>query len=103
MAGHDVRLGHGKKKAVSQALPPQNLLQPLLSFFLKLGQRHQYMPMVRKYMKIATFIALLPLLCGHNALNLTVTTVYQLAAVKQFFLRNNFFTTALLVNVYIHL
>ena len=31
-------------------------------------------------MKIATFIALLHLLCGHNALNLTVTTVYLLAA-----------------------
>ena len=30
--------------------------------------------MVRKNMKIATFIALLHLLCGHNALNLT--TVY---------------------------
>ena len=29
------------------------------------------MPMVRKNMKIATFIALLHLLCGHNALNLT--------------------------------
>ena len=35
------------------------------------------MPTARK----ATFIALLHLLCGHNALNLTVTTVYLLAAV----------------------
>ena len=39
------------------------------------------MPMARKSMKIATFIALLHLLCGHNALNLTVTTVYLLDAV----------------------
>ena len=37
-------------------------------------------------MKIATFIALLHLLCGHNALNLTVTTVYLLAAVTCMFL-----------------
>ena len=36
--------------------------------------------------KIATFIALLYLLCGHNALNLTVTTVYLLAAVIFMFL-----------------
>ena len=70
-----------KKKAVSQALPPQNLLQPLS--FLKVTK---YMPMARKNMKIATFIALLHLLCGHNALNLTVTTVYLLAAVTFMFL-----------------
>ena len=44
------------------------------------------MPMARKNMKIATFIALLHLLCGHNALNLTVTTVYLLAAVTFMFL-----------------
>ena len=31
--------------------------------------------MARKNMKIATFIALLHLLGGHNALNLTATTV----------------------------
>ena len=37
-------------------------------------------------MKIATFIALLHLLCGHNALNLTVITVYLLAAVTSMFL-----------------
>ena len=37
-------------------------------------------------MKIATFIALFYLLCGHNALNLTVTTVYLLAAVTFMFL-----------------
>ena len=37
-------------------------------------------------MKIATFIALLHLLCGHNALNLTVTTMYLLAAVTFTFL-----------------
>ena len=41
------------------------------------------MPMARKNMKIATFIALLHLLCGHNALNLANCnyTVYLLAAV----------------------
>ena len=44
------------------------------------------MPMARENMKIATFIALLHLLCGHNALNLTVTTVYLLAAVTFMFL-----------------
>ena len=37
-------------------------------------------------MKIGTFIALLHLLCGHNVLNLTVTTVYLLAAVTFIFL-----------------
>ena len=37
-------------------------------------------------MKIATLIALLHLLCGHNTLNLTVTTVYLLAAVTFMFL-----------------
>ena len=42
--------------------------------------------MVTKNMKIATFIALLHLLCGHNALNLTVTKVYLLAAVAFMFL-----------------
>ena len=41
----------------------------------------KYVSMARKNTKIATFIALLHLLCGHNALNLTVTTVYLLAAV----------------------
>ena len=40
------------------------------------------MPMA-KNMKTA---ALLHLLCGHNALNLTVTTVYLLAAVTFMFL-----------------
>ena len=44
------------------------------------------MPMARKSKKIATFIALLHLLCGHNALNLTVTTVYLLVAVTFMFL-----------------
>ena len=45
------------------------------------------MPMVRKKnIKIATFIALLHLLCGYIALNLTVTTVYLLAAVTFMFL-----------------
>ena len=44
------------------------------------------MPMARKNMKIVTFIALLHLLCGHNALNLTVTTMYLLAAVTFMFL-----------------
>ena len=39
------------------------------------------MPMARKNMKIATFIALLHLLGGRNALNLTATIVYLLAAV----------------------
>ena len=43
-------------------------------------------------MKIATFIALLYLLCGHNALNLTVTIVYLLAAVTFMFLMANQFT-----------
>ena len=38
--------------------------------------------MVRKNMKIATF----HLVCGHNTLNLTVTTVYPLAAVTFMFL-----------------
>ena len=42
--------------------------------------------MARKNMKIVTFIALLHLLCGHNALNLTVTTVYLLVAVTFMFL-----------------
>ena len=42
------------------------------------------MPMA-KNMKMATFTALLHLLCGHNALNLTVTTVYLLAAVMHFY------------------
>ena len=42
--------------------------------------------MARKNMKIATFITKLHLLCGHNALNLTVTTVYLLAAVTFMFL-----------------
>ena len=37
-------------------------------------------------MKIATFIALFHLLCGHNTLNLTVITVYLLAAVTFMFL-----------------
>ena len=37
-------------------------------------------------MKIATFIALLHVLCGHNTLNLTVITVYLLAAVTCMFL-----------------
>ena len=35
----------------------------------------QVWPMAKNNMKIATFIALLHLLCGHNALNLTVATV----------------------------
>ena len=44
------------------------------------------MPMAKTWnMKIATFIALLHLLCGQNALNLTVTTVYLLAAVLHFY------------------
>ena len=87
-----------KKKAVSQALPPQNLLQPLS--FLKVTK---YMPMARKNMKIATFIALLHLLCDHNALNLTVTTtIYLLAAVTFMFLEalmaNQFAIQYLLLN-----
>ena len=44
------------------------------------------MSIARKNKKIATFIALLHLLCGHNALNLAVTTVYLLAAVTFMFL-----------------
>ena len=73
------------KKAVSQALPPQNLLQPLLSsFFLKLGQRSPNACLWLE--KARTFIALLHLLCGHNALNLTLTTIYLLAAVTFMFL-----------------
>ena len=40
-------------------------------------------------MKIATFIALLHLLYTHNALNLTVTTVYLLAAVTYVLRRAN--------------
>ena len=47
------------------------------------------MPMARKNKKIATFIALLHLLCGYNniiALNLTVTTVHLLASVTLLFL-----------------
>ena len=71
-------LGHGKEERCSQALPPQNLLQLLFSFsfsFLIRSKVTKYMPMVRKNMNTATFIALLHLLCGQNALNLTVTTV----------------------------
>ena len=37
-------------------------------------------------MKTATCIALIHLLCGNNALNLTATTVYLLAAVTFMFL-----------------
>ena len=37
-------------------------------------------------MEIATFIALLQLLCGHNALNLTVSTVHLLVAITFMFL-----------------
>ena len=68
-------LGHGKKKAVSQALPPQNLLQPLFSsfFFLIRSKVTKYMPIARKNMKISTFIALLHLLCGHNVLNYSIS------------------------------
>ena len=49
------------KKAVSQALPPQNL--PI--FFLIRSKVTKHMPMANKNMKIATFIALLHLLCGY--------------------------------------
>ena len=44
--------------------PPQNLLQPLFSFLFSFFTRSKvtkYMPMARKNMKIATFIALLHL------------------------------------------
>ena len=83
---HNNRLGYGKKnEAVSQVLRPQNLFQPLFSFLIR-SKVTKYMPMVRKNMKIATFIALLHLLCGHNSLNLTVTIVYLLAAVTFMFL-----------------
>ena len=37
--------------------------------------------MVRKKHEDSYFSALFHLLCGHNALNLTITTVYLLAAV----------------------
>ena len=91
-------LGHGKKKkeAVSQALFPQNLLQPLFSLIR--SKVTKYMPMARKNKKIATFIALLHFLCGYNALNLTVTTVYLLAAVTFMFLEALMATSLLFSN-----
>ena len=42
--------------------------------------------MAKKRNMKATFIALLHLLCGYGALNLTVTTVYLLAAITFMFL-----------------
>ena len=55
-------LGRGKKKVFS----PQNLLQPF-------NYKSKVMPVAKK-MKITTSVALLQLLDGHNALNLTTTT-----------------------------
>ena len=85
-----VTLGHGKKESCFSG-PPSPKFAPapiffLFFFFLIRSKVTKYMPMVKKNMKIATFVALLHLLCGYNALNLTVTTVYLLAAVTFIFL-----------------
>ena len=61
-----------KKKCFSG--PPSPKFAPASIFFF--SKVTKYMPMARKNKKIATFIALLHLLCGHNALNLTVTVQY---------------------------
>ena len=74
-----------KKKSCFSG-PPSPKFAPAPIFFLIKLKVTKYVPMVRKNMKIATFIALLHLLYGHNALNLTVTTVYLLAAVTFMFL-----------------
>ena len=56
------------------------------------------MPTAKINKKIATFIALLYLLCGHSALNLAVTTVYLLAAVTFMFLEALMATSSLFSN-----
>ena len=70
-----------KKKLFLRPSLPKIFSSPY--FLLIRSKVTKYMPMARKNMTIATFIALL---CGHNALNLTVTTVYLLAAVTFMFL-----------------
>ena len=75
-----------KKSCFSGPPSPKFAPAPIFFFILIRSKVTKYMPMVRKNMKIATFIALLHLLCGHNALDLTVTTVYLLAAVTFMFL-----------------